>query len=132
LVAAAGPAGVVTCARVRRGGRFQRLGPAPVTALAVLRALAGALIEEVIWRGPVLRLTSRPARALAVLGGGVGFVGLHLRRDGRAAWPVHAVNTASWTAAALVGGSVRWPVLSHAAYNVAAWSLRSDPDEAAR
>jgi hypothetical protein len=56
---------------------------------------------------------------------GAGFVGLHLRRDGRAALPVHALNTAAWTAATLLGRRLRWPVLAHAAYDLLALTLRT-------
>jgi hypothetical protein len=91
-------------------------------------ALAVALVEESLYRAPVSRHArhgrTRAASALAVASTAC-FVGLHLRRDGRAAAPAHLVNACSWTASALLGGTVRWSVASHTLYNYAAMSVRA-------
>jgi membrane protease YdiL (CAAX protease family) len=121
-VAATSPAAAALVARHRRARRQ----PATPLGLALLAAYAGsvALCEELLWRAPLLRLPAGPVRGAAAVLAGAGFAGLHLRRDGRRAGPVHAFNTAAWTAATLLGGRLRWPVLAHAAYDLLALSLR--------
>lgn len=119
-----GPAGCVVHACRRRGGRWAPPRSPAARVLLAGHALAGAAAEELAWRGPLLHLRPGPGRLVAAVAGGVGFVAAHLPRDGRRGIPVHAVTTASWTAAALTGRRLRWSILAHAAYNVAAVVLR--------
>jgi len=122
-LAATGPAAVVTGAVRGRPVTWRAPGTPITAALLVARVVAGAVIEEVLWRGPVAvgRGSGAGIRA-GVLG--VAFVALHLARDGGSAWRAHVPNTVAWTLAALVDRRLRWPVLSHAGYNLAAVCLR--------
>jgi hypothetical protein len=142
LCAAGGPALLVLR---RLGGENARWLPPPSVAGRLLlggHVLAGALVEEVLWRGPLILLAT-PARTgaraasarravpvamrtvPAALLSAAGFLALHVRRDGAGSLPVHLTTTASWTASALLGRQLRWPVLCHAGYNFAAAGLRA-------
>jgi hypothetical protein len=108
-----------------RGGQRLRV-PASGVGVAMLGGYlaSGVLAEELLWRAPLtLCRTRRSAACVAVLSG-AGFVGLHVRRDGFASAPVHAVNTAAWTVSVVLGRRLRWAVLSHFLYNCLAVSLR--------
>jgi CAAX prenyl protease-like protein len=127
-LAALGPVGTIGYVCSHRGARCV---PPPSTAARLMlagHALAGAAAEELAWRGPLLRVRSRRGRLVAGIGAGGAFVATHLPRDGRPALPVHAVNTAAWTAAVLTAHRVRWSILAHAGYNVAAIVLRPTVD----
>lgn len=121
LVAAVSPLVAGVTAR-RNRARWRRPSPAGL-ALVVTHAASVALAEELLWRAPLLRLRTGPARAVAAVAAGAGFVGLHLRRDGWPALPVHALNTTVWTASTLLGRRLRWPVLAHAGYDLLALGL---------
>lgn len=128
LLAFAGPALAVAATLVRhRAAGGLRVAAPPSWAGRLLlagRLAANALVEELLWRAPLTRLRPGGVRLFAGTAGAAAFVGLHLRRDGARALPVHALTTASWTAAALLDRRLRWPVVSHTAYNYAAVVLR--------
>lgn len=124
-LAATGPVAAIATAR-RAGTRFRSPGAAPVRHLlvAVAYATVTAAAEELLWRAPLLRIAGGRRRLATTVLAGSGFVAVHLPRDGWAALPVHALNTASWSAATLIGRRVRWAVVAHTAYDVAAYELR--------
>jgi membrane protease YdiL (CAAX protease family) len=89
--------------------------------------LAVALVEETLFRQLVsthARSGRRAAALATAAASSTAFVAAHVRRDGLANLPAHAVNAAAWTASALVGRTVRWSVAGHAAYNYVAMSVR--------
>lgn len=134
LCAGGGPALLI--AR-RLGGRQACWRPPASTAGRLLLGgyvAGGALVEEALWRAPLIliceRTGSRPAVAARRVGwpaalSAAGFLALHVRRDGARSLPAHLTTTASWTVSALLGRQLRWPVLGHAGYNFAAASLRA-------
>jgi hypothetical protein len=127
LCAGAGPALLVAQRLASGGARWQPPPSAAGRTLLSGYVLAGALLEEVLWRAPLILLDGRTGdRALAgwAVLSGAGFLALHLRRDGARSLPVHLTTTTSWTASALLARQLRWPVLAHAGYNLAAISLR--------
>jgi hypothetical protein len=132
LCAGCGPALLVVNRLGTAGARWR---PPPSTAGRLLLGgyvAAGALLEEVLWRAPLIlirartgtRPSARHASGAAALSA-AGFLALHLRRDGARSLPAHLTTTASWTLAALVGRQLRWPLIAHAGYNFAAASLRA-------
>ena len=122
LLAVAPSAMLVARAARRPSVRWRRARPATY-GLLVIHVLSGAVIEEVVWRG----VLTRPGRPRVVtLGSALGFVAAHVPRDGRAGSRSHAINAAAWTVSASAGQRLRWPVLAHAGYNVAAHLLVLD------
>jgi membrane protease YdiL (CAAX protease family) len=79
--------------------------------------ITGALAEELLWRQPLTYPLPRRIRLAMAAISGSGFVLAHLPRDGREAAAIHTINTSSWTAAAIAGRSIRWPMISHCVYN---------------
>jgi hypothetical protein len=127
LLAVAGPVTVVAQVAGRRGpGRRAPASPAGTTLLLTY-VMAGALSEELLWRAPATWPRSAPVRALVALTGAVGFVAVHVHRDGPASLRVHLLTTSSWTASVLAGRGLRWSVLSHVAYNWAALTMAAAP-----
>ena len=123
-VAGAGPLLLIGGSLARGGQRLQ--APPSGVGLVMLGGYlaSGVLAEELLWRAPLtFGRTCRGTACLAVLSG-AGFVALHVRRDGLASTPLHAVNTASWTASVVLGRRLRWAMLSHFLYNCLAVSLR--------
>lgn len=82
--------------------------------------LPGAVVEELLWRGPLTRAPSARGTATSV----AGFVALHVLRDGVRSAPAHLTLACTWTASALLGRTVVWSALSHGAYNLIALSVR--------
>jgi hypothetical protein len=89
--------------------------------LLVGHVFSGALLEELLWRAPLTDDRHRIRRAALSM---TGFVALHVRRDGAASAPIHVVLAGAWTASALLGRTIRWTCLSHAAYNYLALTGR--------
>lgn len=131
-LAAVGPVATVGHAVVMQRGRWQLPRSGAGKALLVGHVVAGAWVEELLWRGPLVHLRPGPLRALAALGSGLAFVGVHVPRDGWRAVPVQTLNAASWTAATLTDGRVWRSVVSHAGYNLAALALRAPATSADR
>jgi hypothetical protein len=129
-LALAGPAVLIGRALLRRDLRWQPPSSPAGRLLLVGYLGAGAVAEELAWRAPLTYLPPGRLRAVASLVSGAGFVAAHLPRDGRASIPMHGLNTAGWTAAALAGHRARWSALSHTGYNLAAVTLRPATDEA--
>jgi membrane protease YdiL (CAAX protease family) len=123
-VAGAGPL-LLIGGSLARGGQRLRV-PASGVGLVMLGGYlaSGVLAEELLWRAPLTFCRTRRSAACVAMLSSAGFVGLHVRRDGLASAPVHAVNTASWTASVVFGRRLRWPMLSHFLYNCLAVSLR--------
>ncbi|MEO8888781.1 MAG: CPBP family intramembrane glutamic endopeptidase [Jatrophihabitantaceae bacterium] len=134
IVAFAGPMLVVGGSVLRTRARWQP--PPSLLGRLMLggHVASGAVLEELLWRAPLTVPRSRGAGTVAAGVSAAGFLALHVRRDGRPSVPVHAVTTASWTVAAVLGRRVRWSILSHALYNFLVLSLRRpdgpQPDEA--
>lgn len=98
--------------------RTRRAAPAALSSasrvLLVGYVLPGAVLEELIWRAPLTSGARRRRRAAVSM---AGFAALHVRRDGIASTPVHLALAAAWTTAALLGRTIVWTSVSHAAYN---------------
>jgi len=120
IVAAAPPAALVTRAACQPGARWQPPPSPTVRTLLTAHVLSSAVIEEVVWRG-VLTRRHHP-RNLAIASA-LGFVAAHLPRDGGRSAPAHAVNAVAWTLSASIGRRLRWSVLAHTGYNLAAHTL---------
>lgn len=136
-VAAAGlaPAGAVgvTLARSRAAWRPPRTVAGRILVLAHLAS--GVVVEELLWRAPLLRLRSRPLRLAAASTSITLFAAAHVRRDGVRSLGVHVPIAAGLTLATLVEGRVRAAVIAHLLYNVVAVCLvdaTADPDGAPR
>jgi hypothetical protein len=126
-LALAGPVAVLTHAL--RGRRVTMALPASTTGKLLLagHVLSSVVLEEQLWRAPVTYPRSRRAQLGLAAASATGFVEMHVRRDGPESAPVHMLNTAGWTASAVVSRSLLWSTLSHAGYNYAALVLRGAP-----
>ncbi|SHG04522.1 CAAX protease self-immunity [Jatrophihabitans endophyticus] len=115
----------VAVARVAGGARWTLPAPSPqgLTLLA-LWVGSGALVEELLWRAPLTLLAPGWRRRALAAASGAGFFAAHVRRDGMAATMVHAPNTVSWTAAALLARRVHPSLVAHLGYNAVALGLR--------
>ena len=122
----AGAAPTVILLAARRRTRI-RLAPPPTMAgktLLVLHVLSTVVLEELIWRAPLgLPVGPRPRAVLTTLSG-VGFLAVHVRRDGAAQAGPHLINTTGWTLSAFVSHTAVWSGAAHAVYNTAALLLR--------
>lgn len=118
VAALTGPALAIGVAAVRSGVRWQPPTSAAARTILVAYLASGAVVEELIWRGPLLLPGGTARRAAIAVLGGCGFVGAHLRRDGLDGARVHALTTSAWTCATLLGGRLRWPILGHTLYNI--------------
>ena len=119
LLATAPSAALVTHAAQQPGMRWQPPPSPTAQALLVAHVLSSAVIEEVLWRGVLARRHPRGLAIASVL----GFVAAHVPRDGRRSAPIHAVNATAWAMSASRGRRLRWPVLAHTGYNLAAHTL---------
>jgi membrane protease YdiL (CAAX protease family) len=128
-LAFAGPIGAVGRVLAQGDVRWRPPGSPAGAALLGLHVGAGALIEELIWRSPLIYVCRAGGRVPIAIGAGLLFVAVHLPRDGARGLPVHALNTAAWTSAALFDRRIRWSVFSHAAYNYVALALGAATDE---
>lgn len=122
-IAFAGPLAVagLTLARRQAPGVRLRLPPSwPGRALLAVHLARRVVVEEALWRAPLVRLRTRSVRLLAAGVSGAGFVAIHVDRDGLRTLPAHAALTAAWTTSVLLDRRVRWALASHLLYNYAA------------
>jgi hypothetical protein len=123
LLAVAGPALLVGRALGRPRARWVWPTSTSGRIAVVTHAVSAAFAEELSCRATLLRVAPGWRRRSAAALAGGAFVLAHLRRDGRGAWRPHAMNTASWTASTLIARRIRWPVLAHVAYDIAALTI---------
>jgi hypothetical protein len=124
--AAAAPA--VFAALATRHAPVRAVPPSAAGKLMLATYLgSGALVEELTWRAPLVWPAPRRVRGCIMAGGVVGFIALHVERDGARSATVHLANTLAWTAAAARGGQMRWPVAGHFVYNWIAVTRRASP-----
>jgi membrane protease YdiL (CAAX protease family) len=124
-IASAAPALLVARTLRRSDSRWSPPRSGSGRALLVGYVLTGVLVEELVWRAPLLHLRPGRGQFCGALVSATAFSALHLRRDGLRTAPIHVPNTVGWTLATLLAGRLRWALLAHTGYNVAALSLRA-------